>query len=81
MAATYCFSRALSAPSVASARQLFLPLSSLSLPARWRSSAAGDPAQFLSTRPGARARIINGVKIAAAVKAEVAEEVGLCVQW
>ena len=76
MAATYFFSRALSHTSVVSVRQLVLPLSSLSLHGRRRSSAAGDPAQFLASRPGARARIIDGVKIAAAVKAEVTDEVG-----
>ena len=76
MAATYFFSRALSSTSVTSVRQLVLPLSSLSLHARRRSSAAGDPTQFLASRPGAKAKIIDGVKIAAAVKAEVTDEVG-----
>ena len=37
------------------------------------SAAAGD--QFLYTKPGLKAKVIDGKKIAAAVKAEVAEEV------
>ena len=56
-------------------RQLVPALVSRPLQTRLQSSAAGDPAEFLYTKPGLRAKIIDGKKIAAAVKAEVADEV------
>lgn len=75
MAVKSCLSRALSISSRTSARLLPLSLSSTWCHGRWQSSAAGDPEQFLYTKPGLKAKIIDGKKIAAAVKGEVAEEV------
>ena len=44
-------------------------------PARCLGSGASAREQFLYTRPGLKSKIIDGKKIAEAVKAEVADEV------
>ena len=64
--------------SSASSRRLLAPsLVAGRLHTRGRSSAATDPAEFLYTEPGLKAKIIDGKKIAAAVKAEVKAEVSV----
>ena len=75
MALKSCFTRALSVSPCTSARLVPPSLSSSWLNARWQSGAASDPEQYLYTKPGLKAKIIDGKKISAAVKAEIAEEV------
>ena len=76
MAAAFCLSRALPLAPRLSARLFPASLASSSQQARRQSGEARDPEQFLITKPGLKAKVIDGKKIAAAVKAEVAEEVG-----
>lgn len=79
MAAGLCFRRVSLYP------RLFVPpLSSAAASrhgqARWQRTAASsvaDASPFLYTKPGIEAKIIDGKKIAKAVKAEIANEVSL----
>lgn len=73
MASRIC---ALSLTSLPSARLIAPSLASSCSHARWKSRGASDCDQFLFTKPGVKAKVIDGKKIAEAVKAEVAEEVG-----
>lgn len=72
MALKACLSRTLPCTS---ARLVAPSLSSNWLHARRQSGDASDPEQFLYTKPGLKAKIIDGKKIASAVRAEIAEEV------